>query len=117
MSDLALVGNQVRYEQKSYWRNPGAAFFTFAFPLVFFFILVNDGTDPVTDTFNGLPEGSTVNFSGKTFQIFYGANSETGTQTGGNDVLIVVPEPTAAVSLLMALGSVMGLSRLRRRNA
>ena len=41
MSDLALVGAQVRYEQKSYWRNPGAAFFTFAFPLIFFFILVS----------------------------------------------------------------------------
>jgi ABC-2 type transport system permease protein len=40
MSDLALIGSQIRYEQKSYWRNPAAAFFTFAFPLVFFFILV-----------------------------------------------------------------------------
>jgi ABC-2 type transport system permease protein len=39
-SDAALVATQVRYEQKSYWRNPTAAFFTFAFPLVFFFILV-----------------------------------------------------------------------------
>ena len=39
-SDVALVGTQIRYEQKSYWRNPTAAFFTFAFPLVFFFILV-----------------------------------------------------------------------------
>ncbi|HVT21002.1 MAG TPA: ABC transporter permease [Mycobacteriales bacterium] len=41
MSDLGLVTTQIRYEQKSYWRNPGAAFFTFAFPLVFFFILVS----------------------------------------------------------------------------
>jgi ABC-2 type transport system permease protein len=39
-ADVALVGTQIRYEQKSYWRNPAAAFFTFAFPLVFFFILV-----------------------------------------------------------------------------
>jgi len=39
-SEVALVGTQIRYEQKSYWRNPAAAFFTFAFPLVFFFILV-----------------------------------------------------------------------------
>jgi ABC-2 type transport system permease protein len=38
--DIALVRTQIRYEQKSYWRNPSAAFFTFAFPLVFFFILV-----------------------------------------------------------------------------
>ncbi len=40
MSDAALVAAQVRYEQKSYWRNPAAAFFTFAFPLVLFLILV-----------------------------------------------------------------------------
>jgi ABC-2 type transport system permease protein len=39
-SDVALVATQIRYEQKSYWRNPSAAFFTFTFPLVFFFILV-----------------------------------------------------------------------------
>lgn len=41
MSDIALVATQLRYEQKSYWRNPGAAFFTFAFPLVLFFVLVS----------------------------------------------------------------------------
>jgi ABC-type transport system involved in cytochrome c biogenesis permease component len=40
MSGLALVGSQIRYEQKSYWRNPLAAGFTFLFPLVLFFILV-----------------------------------------------------------------------------
>jgi ABC-2 type transport system permease protein len=39
-SDVAMIATQIRYEQKSYWRNPSAAFFTFAFPLVFFFILV-----------------------------------------------------------------------------
>lgn len=39
LADLRLLADQVRYEQISYWRNPGAAFFTFAFPLVFFFIL------------------------------------------------------------------------------
>lgn len=83
----------------------------------FFFIIINDGTDPVNGTFNGLPEGSTVDFSGKTFQIFYGANFETGTPTGGNDVLIVVPEPTAAASLLIAVGSMLGMSRFRRRKA
>jgi ABC-2 type transport system permease protein len=39
-ADVALVGTQIRYEQKSYWRNPLAAVFTFGFPLVLFFILV-----------------------------------------------------------------------------
>jgi ABC-2 type transport system permease protein len=40
MSDAALVATQIRYEQKSYWRNPLAAVFTFGFPLVLFIILV-----------------------------------------------------------------------------
>jgi ABC-2 type transport system permease protein len=39
VADLKQIGTQIGYEQKSYWRNPAAAFFTFAFPLVFFFIL------------------------------------------------------------------------------
>jgi ABC-2 type transport system permease protein len=32
--DLGLLWHQVRYEQLSFWRNPQAAFFTFAFPVV-----------------------------------------------------------------------------------
>ncbi|HZX55087.1 MAG TPA: ABC transporter permease [Ilumatobacteraceae bacterium] len=35
---LPMVGYQVRWEQKSYWRNPAAAVFTFAFPLLFLVI-------------------------------------------------------------------------------
>lgn len=35
MSGLALALRQVRYENRAFWRNPPAAFFTFAFPLLF----------------------------------------------------------------------------------
>lgn len=38
MSDLALALRQVRYTNRSFWRNPAAAFFTFAFPLLFMVI-------------------------------------------------------------------------------
>jgi ABC-2 type transport system permease protein len=38
VSDVALALRQVKYENKSFWRNPAAAFFTFAFPLLFLFI-------------------------------------------------------------------------------
>lgn len=38
--DLRLLWRQVGYEQLSFWRNPAAAFFTFALPLVFLFIFV-----------------------------------------------------------------------------
>lgn len=34
MSTAALTLRQVRYENKSFWRNPISAFFTFAFPLI-----------------------------------------------------------------------------------
>ena len=30
-----LIARQVRYENTAFWRNPAAAFFTFAFPLIF----------------------------------------------------------------------------------
>jgi len=34
----AVVGRQVRWEQRMFWRNPASAAFTFAFPLVFLVI-------------------------------------------------------------------------------
>ena len=42
---LGLVTHQLRYEQKAYWRNPAAAFFTLVFPLMFLvlFASLNQG--------------------------------------------------------------------------
>ncbi len=34
-----MAKNQVRYEQKAYWRNPMAAVFTFMFPVVFLVVV------------------------------------------------------------------------------
>jgi ABC-2 type transport system permease protein len=39
MSSFSLAIRQVRYENKSFWRNPAAAFFTFVLPLIFLVIL------------------------------------------------------------------------------
>ena len=39
--DLGLVGWQIRYEQRSYWRNRGRGLFTFAFPLMFLVIFAS----------------------------------------------------------------------------
>jgi ABC-2 type transport system permease protein len=47
VSDVALTLRQVRYTNKAFWRNPGSAFFTFAFPLMFLVIftaLLGSGT-------------------------------------------------------------------------
>ena len=38
MSEIALALRQVRYENRAFWRNPIAAFFTFFFPLMFMII-------------------------------------------------------------------------------
>jgi ABC-2 type transport system permease protein len=38
---LSLAARQVRYTNKSFWRNPASAFFTFAFPLMFLVIFTS----------------------------------------------------------------------------
>ncbi|HJT36848.1 MAG TPA: ABC transporter permease [Actinomycetota bacterium] len=38
MSDAALALRQVTYENRSFWRNPASAFFTFVFPIMFMVI-------------------------------------------------------------------------------
>src|SRR3984893_7971998 len=43
MNDLALVGRQVGYEQRSYWRNPAAAGFSFVFPILLLLIFASTG--------------------------------------------------------------------------
>ena len=56
MNAFALTLRQVRYENRAFWRNPVAAFFTIVFPLMFLVIfnLVfgNIGTDSSGETVN-----------------------------------------------------------------
>lgn len=40
MSGARLVVHQFRYDQKTFWRDPAAVFFTVALPLIFLFIFV-----------------------------------------------------------------------------
>lgn len=39
--DIGLVGWQIRYEQRAYWRNRGRGVFTFAFPIMFLVIFAS----------------------------------------------------------------------------
>jgi ABC-2 type transport system permease protein len=41
MSVLTMATSQIRYVNKSFWRNPASAFFTFAFPLMFLVIFTS----------------------------------------------------------------------------
>jgi hypothetical protein len=78
-----------------------------------FFVLANDGVDPITGTFLDLPNRSVFTQGGQGFQISYDANLTTGTLEGGNDIaLLAVPEPATAA--ILAIGSVLLLRRRRR---
>ncbi len=59
MSTLALAVHQLKYEQKSYWRNPASAFFTFAFPVMFLVIFASINT------------GNTVDFLGLDYNQYF----------------------------------------------
>lgn len=39
--DVGLIGWQIRYEQRAYWRNRGRGIFTFVFPLMFLVIFAS----------------------------------------------------------------------------
>jgi len=62
------------------------------------FIVVNDGTDAISGTFDGLPEGARITAGPTDFKIYYSADADTGAKTGGNDVAIV---PIQQGSLLL----------------
>jgi hypothetical protein len=73
------------------------------------FILTNDGTDPITGTFAGLPDGAAVPLGGYTATIGYFGDSQTLALTGGNDVVLYnfapVPEPSAVLAVAVAFAA------------
>ena len=85
-----------------------------------FYLVLNDGTDPVIGTFEGLLQGATVTDSaGDTYTINYLDNGDGGgIGTVGNDISLtvtsVVPEPSACVLLSAGLAG-LALTVRRRR--
>ena len=79
-----------------------------------FFIILNDGVDPVSGTFAGLAEGAPLQIGGSDFTISYAANGDGG-GTPNDVALLAVPEPTSFVAVLSGLGMLCGLQRFRRR--
>jgi len=59
MSDLALALRQLKYENRSFWRNPPAAFFTFVLPLMFLVIFNAVFGNDELDVRGGTANGST----------------------------------------------------------
>jgi ABC-2 type transport system permease protein len=55
MNDIELTLRQVRYTNRSFFRNPASAFFTFAFPLMFLVIFTALFGGTTTFMLNGVP--------------------------------------------------------------
>ncbi|MBV9465749.1 MAG: ABC transporter permease [Solirubrobacterales bacterium] len=53
--DLGLVAWQIRYEQRSYWRNRGRGVFTFVFPLMFLVIFASIDKGAHISSRGGIP--------------------------------------------------------------
>src|SRR5579862_9389152 len=53
--DLGLVGWQIRYEQRAYWRNRGRGVFTFAFPIMFLLIFASIDKGQHISSRGGIP--------------------------------------------------------------
>jgi ABC-2 type transport system permease protein len=53
--DLALVGWQIRYEQRAYWRNRGRGIFTFVFPIMFLVIFASINKGQHVNSRGGIP--------------------------------------------------------------
>jgi autotransporter-associated beta strand protein len=87
-----------------------------------FFLISNDGLDPITGVFtklNGsdqvLNQGSSFSWNSQSWTITYEANFEGTSFTGGHDLAIqVVPEPATWALLAFSLTTVMILRRRRR---
>jgi len=89
-------------------------------------IILNGGTDTNFGTFAGLPSGSLINVGGNQVRISYFDNPGTPTfETAGTvgvdpmtnvSLLVTVPEPAAALNLLVGVGGLLGLRRFRRRS-
>ena len=60
---MAMIPLQLRYEQKAFWRNPAAAFFSFAFPIVLFVLfasIFNGSKESALGGITGASRGSTT---------------------------------------------------------
>ena len=79
-----------------------------------FFIGVNDGSDPIIGTFAGLADGSNLNIGGYVFTIDYDGDTVGGTNYGGNDIVLSIPEPGSAVMLFGGLATLLAARRRRR---
>ncbi len=79
-----------------------------------FFLIINDGTDAISGTFNGMADNSLFTVGAQQFRISYFADNTSGSFTGGNDVALrAIPEPASGILALSAAAALLGLRRRR----
>lgn len=81
-----------------------------------FFLILNDGSDPINGTLFNLAQGDIFSAAGYQWQISYTGDSATNAFSGvGNDLAImtVVPEPQAVLLCLLGLALLIGRHRRR----
>jgi hypothetical protein len=80
------------------------------------FILVNDNTNAISGTFNGLAQDGAGTLGGWNFKISYTGDFVGNKLSGGNDIVLYaftpVPEPTGILGLTTLVG--LAAARLRR---
>lgn len=84
-----------------------------------FFILNNDGSDPIVGLLAGVSQGSSVNLGGSNFLVSYSGDTSSGTFLGGNDLTLqfisAVPEPSTW-ALIVVTGAGAGWYYRRQRS-
>ena len=79
-----------------------------------FFLISNDGTDPIAGAFGNAPNGGIVSNGSLTFSVSYNGDAATGQTVGGND-LVIIRIPSIPETRAVSLGGVGMLVLLRSR--
>jgi autotransporter-associated beta strand protein len=79
-----------------------------------FFVIDNDGTDPISGAFSNAPSDAIITLGGVNFAVSYVGDAGTGQTVGGNDLVLTAVPPVPELTPL-SLGGVGMLQLLRRR--
>ncbi len=79
-----------------------------------FWIVVNDSsTSTLNGVFSNYANGDPIGAL-PGYNIYYNADSSANSLTGGNDVVLAVPEPAALLMLVVAAGLCLAYRRTRK---
>ncbi|MGD0518480.1 MAG: autotransporter-associated beta strand repeat-containing protein [Thermoguttaceae bacterium] len=80
---------------------------------MFWIILNDDATNTLTGVFSNYASGDLIGAALPGYHIYYNADSTTNSISGGNDVVLAIPEPATLAMLLIAAGLCLMFRRTR----